>query len=496
MSILGHFSKKLLLRILLYPHRLLPPALKRHSSRAAFGNGCTFAELLDRARRLAGHWTSRGVRPGDRVLIDLPNDAAFVEARLAGILGGFVAVPVPPGTADDRLGWMGEFCEARSYLGPRVGALPGLDGLALDPEAGDREFYEAAVAAASPLLATPRVRGDSLLTINFTSGTTGDPKGVMSTAAGWGWSLYYALAENRVPLKAGEVILHALPLSTAGSGLILPAVLSGAKSLFLPIWDVEVAAEMVEKERVTRLFLTPTLLAEFVDAVRRGRRDTRSLRAVVYGTEAIPVARIRKALEVLGPVLQQGYGMAEALPPVSLLHQEEHAAALRDGDDELLASAGRPTRAVDLGIFGTGNASVQPGQAGSIRVRGRTVSPGYWKRPDLTAASRNGGYYVAGDAGFLDRRGYLHILGREGAIPSASARRWVEWAEARPEVCLAWVQVGACGLTLHLVPAGGADAQAVGREAVTRSAGEVAAFTLHAQAPRTPSQKLRFVQDS
>ncbi|MEW6488129.1 MAG: long-chain fatty acid--CoA ligase [Thermodesulfobacteriota bacterium] len=490
---LGHAVKKILLRSLLYPHRLLPAALKRHGSGAAFGNGCTFAALLDRARRLAGHWASRGVRPADPVLIDLPNDPAFVEARVAGILGGLVAVPVPPGTPDDRLGWMAEFCGARTYLGTRPGVLPGLDALSLEPVAGDRGAYEAALAGAAPLSATPGIRGDSLITINFTSGTTGDPKGVMGTAAGWGWSLYYSLAENKVPLEPGEVILHALPLSTAGSGLILPAVLSGAKSLFLPAWDAEVAAKMVEKERVTRLFLTPTLLAEFVDAVRRGRRDTRSLRAVVYGTEAIPVARVRRAVGVLGPVLQQGYGMAEALPPVSLLHQAEHAAALRDGDEEVLASTGRPTGAVDLRIFGPGGEVLEAGCAGSIRLRGRTVSPGYWRRPDLTEASRSGGFYVTGDVGFLDGRGYLHVLGREGALPSASARRWVEWAEARPEVCLAWVQEGTGGPTLHVVPAGGAEAEAVVREAVQGAAGELAAFALHAQPPRTPSYKLRLV---
>lgn len=488
---LGHAARKILLRCLLYPHRLVPAALARHGPGEAFGSGCTFFDLLDRARRLAGHWASRGLRPADPVLIDLPNDPGFVEARVAGILGGFVAVPIPPGTSDDRLGWIAEFCGARTYLGTRPGVLPGLDALPLNPTAGDRGAYEAALAAADPLSSRPQVRGDSLLTINFTSGTTGDPKGVMGTAAGWGWSLYYSLAENRVPLEPGEVVLHALPLSTAGSSLILPAVLSGAKSLFLADWDPEVAAKLVEKERVTRLFLTPTLLAEFVDAVRRGRRDTSSLRAVVYGTEPMPVARIHKAAGVLGPVLQQGYGMAEALPPVSLLHQEEHAAALREGDEEVLASAGRPTRAVDLRIFGPGGEVLKAGRAGSIRLRGRTVSPGYWRRPDLTEASRSGGFYVTGDVGLLDRRGYLHVLGRQGAIPSASARRWVEWAEARPEVCIAWVQEALSGPTLHLVPARGADGEPVAREALRRAQGELAAFALHAQPPRTPSYKLR-----
>ncbi|GAB4257768.1 MAG: hypothetical protein Kow0092_04880 [Deferrisomatales bacterium] len=486
--------RRALLRLLLYPHRLLPTALRRNRDRPAFGDGLPYGRVAERVGALGAHWRGQGVAPGDRVVVDLPNDPAFVEARLAAILAGAVAVPVPPGSDDRRLGWIAEVTEARAYLGPRPEAVPGLAAVPLDPLAGDREAYEGIVAAGTPGGRPARVGGNDLVTINFTSGTTGEPKGVMSTAAGWGWSLYYALGENRVPVGGDEVFLHAIPLATAGSTLILPAVLSGARSLFLPLWDADRAAETVEREGVTRIFLTPTQLAEFVDAVRAGGRDVSSLKSVIYGTEGIPRARIRKALDVLGPVLQQGYGMAEALPPVCLLHPDEHAAAAAAGDDEVLGSAGRPTRAVTLRVCDEEGRALGPGEAGSIRLAGRTLSPGYWKRPDLTAASRRGGLYVTGDVGCLDRRGYLHVEGRAGRVPSPGARRAVEWAEARPEVCLAWAEEAPGRILLTAVAARGREpdleALAAGAAGAAADARPVEVRLLP-QAPKTPSCKLR-----
>ena len=498
MRSLSQLVRKQALRLLLYPHRLLPGALERNRHLQAFGDGTTFGSLLDRARRLAGAWLGGGLRPGERVLVDLPNSAAFVETRLAAILAGLVAVPIPPATSDRRLEWISEFSEARAYVGPRTGVLPGLHCLHADPLAGDLEPYRRAASLGAPLRRSPRIAGTDLVTINFTSGTTGKPKGVMSTAAGWGWSLYYSMLENRIPFGPEDVILHAVPLATAGSSLILPAVLSGAKSLFLPAWSAGEAARLVEEQRVTRLFLTPTMLAEFVDEARSLRCNLSTLRSVIYGTEGIPVARIAKAAKVLGPILQQGYGMAEALPPVCLLQAEEHARALRQGDGAVLSSVGRPTRAVDLEISDAAGQRLPRGEPGSILVKGKTLSPGYWKREDLTRASRRAGYYVSGDVGYLDGRGYLHVLGREGAVPSETARRLVEWAEARADVLLAWTDEGPSACSLHVVPARGSamDGEVLAREAAGAFPGAgCLRLTAHAAPPMTESYKLRFQRE-
>ncbi|GAB6064646.1 class I adenylate-forming enzyme family protein [Deferrisoma palaeochoriense] len=481
MGVLGKALTLGIIRAAGLPHRLLGPAFRKNARRPALGDGTTYARLGERVRRLAGAWRASGVGPGDRVVIDLPNDAAFLEARLACLWLGAVAVPVPPGTGDDRLGWIAESVGARAYLGFRPKVLPGVPGLLVDPLTGDREAYERALGSAEPLPSPVPRSADGLVTINFTSGTTGEPKGVMSTGRGWGASLYHALRENRTPVGRDEVFLHAIPLATAGSTLILPAVLSGARNLFLPAWDPDRAAEWVETRGVTRIFLTPTMLAEFVEAVRAARSDTRSLRAVIYGTEGAPPARIRKALGVLGPVLQQGYGMAEALPPVCLLHPQEH---LRE---ELLATAGRPTRAVDLRITDPEGRPLPAGEAGSIRVRGPTVSPGYWNRPDLTAATRSEGYYITGDLGFLDGDGYLHVLGREGRVPSPEARTLWNWAEARPEVALAWVGRSPDGFLLDVVPARGCR---IDPEGLAREAPVACRVAMEPEAPKTGSYKL------
>jgi acyl-CoA synthetase (AMP-forming)/AMP-acid ligase II len=492
----GKLLKTALLRTLRYPHRLLPGALAQHGAAPACEDGTTFPELLDRARRLAGHWRDQGLIHQDRVVIDLPNSRAFLEARLAAILAGLVAVPVPRGSTAARLGQIAELAAARGYLGTRAETLPGLHtALPVCPRSGDTDRYEQALRRARPLRHPPRIRGKDLLTVNFTSGSTGTPKGVMSTVAGWGWSLYFALAENRVPVERGEVFLHALPLSTAGSSLLLPAVLSGAKSVFLEDWDAATAADLVEAFGVTRLFLTPTQLAGFVDAARSRPDRVGTLKAVIYGTEGIPANRIKKAFGVLGPVLQQGYGMAEALPPVAILHQSEHALAIQSGDDELLASAGRPTRAVQLLIGGPDGTAAGPGEPGEILLRGRTLSPGYWRDPALTRATRTGGFYRTGDEGHIDRRGYLHVAGRRGAAPSATAKEWTEWAESQATVQLAWVDGSSANPTLCVVPSRHAAGRSAHLAEELRRAfpgPDAPALEVFPNAPMSGSYKLRY----
>ena len=479
------------LRLLRFPHRLVAAALRRNGRRLA-APGVSYAEVREQAVRLAGFWVSQGLKPGDRVVIDLPNSLEFLVARLAAILGGFVGVPIPPGTNGKRLGWIAEFSGARAYAGFRPGAVPGLPAVEVHPGAGDTDHWGYVLRSAPPLDRPPRVGPGQPLLINFTSGTTGEPKGVVSTVSGWAASLYHALRENRVPVGRDEVFLHAVPMATAGSTLILPAVLAGVRNLFLPSWDPERAVDLVERERVTRVFLTPTMLGEFVDVCRARKADVSSLRAVIYGTEGIPVSRIIKALDTLGPVLQQGYGMAEALPPVCLLHPHEHRQARERGDTEVLGSAGRPTRAVDLRIAGATGEALPVRAPGKILIRGPTVSPGYWRRPDLTRASRVDGYYVTGDIGFLDPRGYLHVLGREGRTPSGRVRELVEWAESRPDVCMAWAREAGGHILLHVVPARGRrlDPSALREDAHTRSAAPVE-VRVEPRAPMTPAYKLK-----
>ena len=495
----GKLLKSAALRLLLYPHRLLPRALGRHGASPACADGSTFQELLDRARRLAGHWRDQGLHHQDRVVIDLPNSRAFLEARLAAILAGLVAVPIPRGATANQLGRFATLAQARGYLGFRPEALPGIDSaIPLCPRTGDVEHYEHILRKVEPLQKPPRIRGDDLLTINFTSGSTGTPKGVMSTVAAWGWSLYHALSENRVPVGQGEVFLHALPLSTAGSSLMLPAVLSGAKSLFLENWNADTAVDLVEEFAVTRMFLTPTLLAEFVDAVGARPARVATLKAVIYGTEGIPVNRIKKAFGVLGPVLQQGYGMAEALPPIAILHQDEHATAVQHGDDDLLSSVGRPTRAVQARIADPTGASSATGSSGEIRLRGRTLSPGYWRDPELTHTTREAGFYRTGDEGFIDRRGYLHIAGRRGAVSSPAVKELTEWAEAKTTVRLAWATENRGQRTLCVVPARNAAIRAdLFEEELRRSlpGQKNLSLELFDQPPMSGSYKLRYAVD-
>lgn len=406
-------------------------AFRQHAAKTAIltieGRRTTFAELGARVYALAAGMLARGLAPGDRVAFTLPNVPEFVELRLACHEAGLVAVPLIWDLPAMARAEAFAATEARLYVfDPELDPAPAAGSGEAIPVS---ELGRLARSGAGPC----SVKIDPLApgTINFTSGTTGSPKGVVSTHAAYIASLRMMAAASRLAPRDGEKFLHAVPLATAGWGPVLPCLMGGVTSLLVPRWEPAAAFDFAAREAATRTFLTPSQIIDWLDEPGLGGRGLPALRAVIYGTAPLSGPKAAEALARLGPVLQQGYGLAEVLPPLALLWPEEHDPAGHP------FRAGRVARGVAVRIVDASGREVPRGERGAVEVRSPTQTPGYWRRPDLTAAAVRDGFFRTGDIGFWEEGGLLDVVGRAAeSLPGfpLHPREVEEAAHAHPAV--------------------------------------------------------------
>ncbi|MGD9861899.1 MAG: AMP-binding protein, partial [Pseudodonghicola sp.] len=253
-------------------------------------------------------------------------------------------------------------------------------------------------------------RSDDTMILFYTSGTTGQPKGVMLSHSnflvnGVGAGPFYGFSAEDVVLLSG-------PLFHLGTGSrAFNVVLYGAAMAIQPRFQVEEMMQIIQDQRVTTVTLVPTMVQMVMDHPDFDKFDFSSMRCLTYGAAPMPVALIERAIAAIpGLTFCQGYGMTETAPVLTMLPRAVHV----PGNPLIgkLASVGLPMEYCDLRVVDEDDNPLPAGQPGEIVVRGPQVMNGYWQRPDDTAHAMRGGFYHTGDAGYLDADGYLHLVGR------------------------------------------------------------------------------------
>lgn len=380
--------------------QLLDLAARRDPSAVAVrweARSWTWAEEAARIERLAAGMARAGVQPGDRVLVQLENVPLFLEATFAAAQLGAVLVPAHPGLADRE----------RSALVER--AQP---KLSLDASTRFADLAADAGSAPAPLTPDPA----RLAQLYFTSGTTGAPKGVMLTH---GNLVSHALAAaDEFDLAPTDVWGHIAPMFHLADAWAVGAITAvGGSHVFLPRFDGQQALDLIESEGVTLTNLVPTHLGRILAARQASRRTgpTSSLRLVLSGGAPIAPATVSRVLRDLCGEYAQTYGMTETSPflTVSLL-APEHRKLAADEQLDLRCATGRPFRGVDLAVVDEAGQPVPADRqtVGEIRVRGATITPGYWKDPETTAAAFENGWLRTGDLATVDARGFVRIVDR------------------------------------------------------------------------------------
>jgi acyl-CoA synthetase (AMP-forming)/AMP-acid ligase II len=383
----------------------------------------TYRQIEQRSNQFANVLIGLGQRPGDRVAALLSNSVESVDSQFGAEKAAQTYVPL---NARHTLQEHAEvlcdagasvlvagapFAELALQLPPLVPSLRHVIGVG---------WHEARVADYESLLARaadrpPRleISNDLLLRINYTSGTTGKPKGVAYSVERGEIRLNNHFHAMEYGLGVDDAMLHVGPLTHAAGMHMLPCYLRGARNIVVDRFDAEETLALIERQRITQLMVVPTMLRRLLDEMKQGpARDLSSLCRVHYGTAPTPVPTIHEALERFGPILRQQYGMIEAIQPLCVLYPHEH---LQDNGEPSprVASCGRPTMNVEISVRDGAGHALPAGEVGEIALGWNGIGRvAYWRRPDLERESIRDGWYYSGDLGRFDDEGFLYIVGR------------------------------------------------------------------------------------
>jgi long-chain acyl-CoA synthetase len=376
-----------------------------------------YAELHAAVRRVACGLAGLGVRPGDRVLLLLPNGVEFVLAQYAAFTLGAIAVPVNPRLAPAEVEWL--FADARpaaavfheevrAAASAGLARVPGCRPILAGPaRSGEHAFAALAATVPVPLPEPPPDQDDGM--ILYTSGTTGRPKGALITHANLIVQNVW-LHPQEWRLDGDDRFLAASPLAhRAGCARLFNALGLGATLVIMERFDPALALELIERERVTVTGLVPTMIRRMLPLLREAPRRCASLRRLIVSTEAFPVELKREVLELLpGVELHSLFGSTEVLV-TNLGHAEQFSHP---------ASVGRPLPGVEVRLVDDAGRDVPAGAVGELLVRsgppGRWATfRGYHGLPEATAEAIRDGWVHTGDLARADAGGYLYIVDRK-----------------------------------------------------------------------------------
>lgn len=377
-------------------------ARERGEAEAVVGGSTrwTYRQLTQRAHDLAAHLAGHDIAAGDRVAILMPNRPNYVAALLAIWWIGAVAVPinVREGTT--------ERAEALERSGARavLGDAERRDGLiALD---SDRIVVVAeAIERASAVPARREVGEDDPAAILYTSGTTGQPKGVVLTH----FNIVHSCLHYRegLDLGVGESSCLAVPAShvTGLIAIIATMLATGGCILMLERFDADEFLALAAEQRMTHTLMVPAMYELCLRSPRLTESDLSAWRVAGFGGAPMAPATIESFAAVLpGLAFSNVYGSTESCSPATIMPAGATAARL--------ASVGRPVACAQLRVVDADGADCAPGEVGEILIGGPQLSPGYWNDPAVTAREYHDGYWRSGDIGSIDPAGFVYLHDR------------------------------------------------------------------------------------
>ncbi|OBI66174.1 AMP-dependent synthetase [Mycolicibacterium fortuitum] len=389
-------------------HELISAAADAAPQRPAVvtdsGSTATFAEFDRQIRGVAG-WVADRTAPGDRVAVVADNSAAYAQLYYGVPRSGRILTLINQRLSPAEQAAQLETAAPAMLLGDEryLSALPGTGAAAGPAVAFESAEWQAASACDLPLPDVPCP--DDPAWLLFTSGSTGVPKAVVHNHRSILTAVWGSVAGRSV--RPGGVYLLPFPMChIAGYNMLVQHAVASTVVLcaqFRP----ERFVRLVHDHGVTSCSLAPTMLHSLLGHLERTGTGLPTLDAISYGSAAMPLDLLRRAIEVLGVEFHQGYGMTETGGNITFLGPEDHRSGAA-GRPELLTSAGYPHRDVEIGIAGASGDLLPPGQVGEILVRGAQVTPGYWPE----GASTTDGWLPTGDMGRTEPDGRLFVVDR------------------------------------------------------------------------------------
>jgi long-chain acyl-CoA synthetase len=368
----------------------------------------SYSELDDRSARLATLLREKGLEPGDRVGVMLPNVPEFPIAYYGVLRAGGIVVPMNVLLKRREIAFYLEDSGTRLLLAWHGFAEEAREGAAdagAEPVEVEPAAFAATLAGLDPTPGLADTAEDDIAVILYTSGTTGKPKGAELT--------HFNLSRNAeissrttCEVGAGDVVLGALPLfhsfgQTVGMNASLRV---GACLTLVPKFEPGEALATMQRDGVTHFYGVPTMFGALLHHPERERYDTSSLRTCITGGASMPVEVLRGFEEAFGCVVLEGYGLSETSPVASSNHPDR---------ERKPGSIGTPIEGVEMQVVDENDNPVPQGEVGEIVIRGHNIMKGYWQRPDATEEAMRGGWFHSGDMARVDEEGYFYIVDRK-----------------------------------------------------------------------------------
>jgi fatty-acyl-CoA synthase len=383
----------------------------------------TWAEFDARVSALAAALADRGVTAGSTVLVHSKNSNEMFESMFATFRLGAAWVPTNFRLMPDEVVYMAGKARSKVFLcqsdfpehaAAVCAACPETQVVWMvgtEPTSDDRpRVSDLVTERLGCIVPDAAVDRDTPCWLLFTSGTTGKPKAAVLTHGQMAFVVNNHLADLLPGTDFSDGSLVVAPLSHGAGVHQLIMVSRGAKTVLLPPerFSADGAFELIEKHRLTNMFTVPTILKMLVEHPSADFHDHSSLRYVVYAGAPMYEVDKQLALEKLGPILVQYYGLGEVTGNITVLPPRDH----KEGVPSRAGSCGYERTGIQVSVQDEAGNELAHGETGEICAMGPAVFVGYYDDPTANAKAFRNGWFRTGDLGYMNRDGYVYLTGR------------------------------------------------------------------------------------
>jgi fatty-acyl-CoA synthase len=399
---------------------------RRHRDRVGFiwgDRSWTWREIDDQVSALAAALAARGIVKGDRILVHSKNCDGMFWSMFAAFRLGAVWVPTNFRLMPDEVAYLAGASGAKAFLChgdfPEHAASVQASSPALafvwrigEGKLGENSVSEVISAHAGATIEEARVEYDDPCWFFFTSGTTGRSKAAVLTHGQMAFVITNHLADLMPGTTENDASLVVAPLSHGAGIHQLVQTARGVPTILLSSerFDIDETFRLIERHRVSNIFTVPTILKMMVEHPAVDRRDHSSLRYVIYAGAPMYREDQKAALNKLGNVLVQYFGLGEVTGNITVLRPDLHA--IEDGPHARIGTCGIERTGMQVSIQGDDGSELKPFETGEICVIGPGVFAGYYDNPEANAKAFRDGWFRTGDLGHMDAEGFVYITGR------------------------------------------------------------------------------------
>jgi long-chain acyl-CoA synthetase len=396
-----------------------------HTAIVSQGRSISYRTLNERVNALSHELQRKGLQKGDRLGVLVHNSPQFVELYFAAAKTGAIFCPYNTHSKP------GELKETATYSGPKVLVFDHDYSDMMDALKGDLDCVEHYIDLQKPILSFAHdyesliasgetgepgviVNDDDVMSIFFTSGTTGKPKGAMRTHR----HILANIVAGLIELGVGydERILVIFPMyhvsyeDNLGRCFFLPNTMIIRRE---GGFDPDEVLGLLARERITFCHLVPTMINAFLRSPKVADYDLSRLRTIFYAGAPMPVELLKRALRVFRARFFQGYGLTESGPQTTLLRPQDHVVEGTETQLRRLGSVGTPVVGFEIKIVTEDGREAAVGEVGEITGTSEAVMKGYWRLPEESAERLRQGRLYTGDLGKVDEGGYIYLVDRK-----------------------------------------------------------------------------------